>query len=873
MTTRVAAGEEELGARWTAELDFRALAFDVVAIAFAMAVAFAVARAPIGSGDYGQWLMVSRFFTGEDVPSYRSLTALAPLVPLLLAIIRVPVSDPVLALNVLRVLLVFALVLSFYAAGGSIFRSRAAGLWSAVFPAVLTNQFLEMLAFGGILQLAAIVFLLLSLAAVAVAGRSGRAAGPWWTAAGAGVALSIASHAGSVVVIVPAVGVVALLVLLRAEGYRRWLQWPAQLGMGGLIAAAALAYWALVLLPANRDYANNPASLAYRGPDRLFEGITDSAAELALLSIGVAGLGWGLGRALRTRRISGYVLVGGWAAVTWGFVAATIAGGAATDFPRFAPLMLAPVAVAGGGFAAEVCRTIQRRVAQWQPDLGWIDPTFALVALLMLSFGARELGAFRQHAYGYALADMGALHTVAGWVDRNIEDDQFVLVSSGREAKWIEGLSGESTLFSSPVRYDFRRTGWSRSIAAEAILRSTTALINGEWFVLFTNAASTSTGEVPRDLLIGMNHGGEYLDLLRMPEAEARVLSPAANEGLLASLAALEPQAVERTQTEELLQVETTWAGARPAGSVGWTRQVSLTPGSDAVTIIDEVTSDAALAGMELLLAQTGSLRITGVEFEGTSAVLTFTRAGKTQPSLRLDAVGDGVWLEPAENGVRVIAQGSRIELVLTPLTNGASIADPALLYPPQLAEDWNVAAVVLTQGPATEARVRRMQSLGFREELSIGPYLLLVRDYLGSGGLAPAPAPPAVPPAPTSTPSPTPTETAADPTEADPAETDAADPPTEPPPAATSGPVEEDEVPPVETVEPATPTPTATATEPPTAAPTWTPIVPPATVWPTPTVQTPQPTATPTPEPTATRHPGRGPGGNGPPGRGGRGR
>ena len=64
-----------------------------------------LASAPIGSGDYGQWLMVSRYFAGQSEPAYRPIAELPPLVPWALAIVRIAVPDPILALRVISSIL------------------------------------------------------------------------------------------------------------------------------------------------------------------------------------------------------------------------------------------------------------------------------------------------------------------------------------------------------------------------------------------------------------------------------------------------------------------------------------------------------------------------------------------------------------------------------------------------------------------------------------------------------------------------------------------------------------------------------------------------------------------------------------------------
>ena len=99
------AGAGRAGRTWRLQ-DPELLVFDLAAVALAAAVAFAVARAPLGSGDYGQWLMVSRFFLGEDIPDYRNAWGVAPLIPMFLAAVRFVTGDPYVALNVVRVTLI-----------------------------------------------------------------------------------------------------------------------------------------------------------------------------------------------------------------------------------------------------------------------------------------------------------------------------------------------------------------------------------------------------------------------------------------------------------------------------------------------------------------------------------------------------------------------------------------------------------------------------------------------------------------------------------------------------------------------------------------------------------------------------------------------
>ena len=67
----------------------------IIAIATIIGLASVVALTPVtGRGDYGQWLMTSRFYLGESVPSYRDIPALPALVPVLLAGMQVLLRSP-----------------------------------------------------------------------------------------------------------------------------------------------------------------------------------------------------------------------------------------------------------------------------------------------------------------------------------------------------------------------------------------------------------------------------------------------------------------------------------------------------------------------------------------------------------------------------------------------------------------------------------------------------------------------------------------------------------------------------------------------------------------------------------------------------------
>src|SRR5690606_28848303 len=113
------------------------------------------------------------------------------------------------------------------------------------------------------------------------------------------------------------------------------------------------------------------------------------------------------------------------------------------------------------------------------------------------------------------------LVAASNWIDEHLPAGRGVLVLEARDAKWIEGLTGVDALFKNQTRYSFRRHEWERSVAADAMVRSTTAMVNGLVSAKYMQGAPGRNEAIPRELLVGANHRGEWVDLLRLPEARA----------------------------------------------------------------------------------------------------------------------------------------------------------------------------------------------------------------------------------------------------------------------------------------------------------------------------------------------------------------
>jgi hypothetical protein len=397
--------------------------------------------------------------------------------------------------------------------------------------------------------------------------------------------------------------------------------------------------------------------------------------------------------------------------------------GAATDYPRFATPLLAPLAVAAAGAMVVMIREVGGWLSAW---VGRGTPaTFSvvLVVAIVVASVPPAVIAFGTQANGYRLIDPASLSQAVSWIDHNVPGDATV-VTPVREGKWIEGLSGRAALFSSAVRYSFRPEEWRRSLVADTLLRSSGSLVNEFFFARFTDGVAAAS--VPRTLVLGINHGGEYLDLLKIAAAGTRIFE-ADGRTTVASLPNL--AADQRTVAGDGLaaSVTSSWSGERGGVPVTFRQIVSVQDGSATLELrASATTSTGSPFALDLTA---GQLPVTGLEMIDDEADLTFTLAGISAPRVRVVVSGASVTLEPLPaGGLRLHSAGGPIRLLVTDLsgadspTIGAEFLDPA-----NLLAAYDVGAVLLVHDPSFDGRRIRLESLGFRVAQAIGPYVVMV--------------------------------------------------------------------------------------------------------------------------------------------------
>jgi hypothetical protein len=702
------------------------------------AVVFVVARMPIdGRGDYGQWLMTSRYYLGEHVPDYRTITALPPLIPFLLAATRVLIPDAGSALQVFNLVLLLALVASVYLVASVVFADRTAGLFAVALAFLVTDRYLELFAFGGLLQAGALAFTLLSVAAFVQAGRDPIASRTWWTLGSLSLALAALSHVGTGLLAVPVCLGIALITALKSSREvprpeRRSVRGRGLRGaMSGalVIPLAVLAYWLLVLLPASMEYVTNPASLNYRGADRLFKALESYPPTMVVLAIGLGFMLIGAVRELRLRRTGPYAYLCAWTAAAWGSLVFSVLTHASTDYPRFATPLMAPVVVAGCGGLMWLSRGLALYVHGRVPSLRRMDWRLGLLAIvcLMAPLGFQR---YANHVRFYQPLDAAGLVSVGAFLNDELIAGESV-VSPVREGKWIEGVTGQAAVFSQPVRYTFRPNERQRSLVSDAIVKSTFALASHDFFLKFSHGASDGRQVVPRGLIVGTNHRGEFLDLLQIPASHVRVIGAAGPDATRATLLGSRPRMLEQSVIGNQAVVRTTWQNDQPHSALLLTETTVLYGDSPTFEVIEQVAAEQAVGGVELQLWPQLRTTAARIDRDGQQADLYFPTVGLEDPHVHIAVVdGNGV-ISLGQDGVLTVRSATdRVHVAVTDLTPGKGTSNLQILDPAKLIEAYDVAAVLLIQyDPAFGARESRMEDLGYRLGLSAGAYALMVRD------------------------------------------------------------------------------------------------------------------------------------------------
>jgi hypothetical protein len=696
--------------------------------ALLVGVGLLIAATPATNGDYGQWLMTARYFLGESVPGYRDISALPPLIPALLAATWHAIGDPVRTLRVFELVLLGGLTLGFALLGRELFRTREATFAAAAVALLATDRFLEMFAFGGLLQASAISLALFGcFAFVRASSGSAGTHRRWWWVGSLGLGLAGLAHVGSATVLLPMGVAVAGLAFIRwrqrnpATSLFRLL--PFAIAPLVIVLVPVAVYWVVVLIPASRQYLTNPASLNYRGPEQLVTLLWGYRLNLAVVAVGSAAIAWGVLAELRRRVVGPYLFLLAWVGAAVGSLVLAVVAGAGTDYPRFAYVLLPPLVLASAGWLGWLSRAV---VARWLGRLRWPGRDAALIGLTLAAIAVAPLAVNRylDQAAAYGARDDQSLQRTVDGLQGRLSSSNAAVLADVRVGKWLEGSTGRAALFSQPVRFAFRPGEWQRSVDAEVLANATAAIVNEYFRIEYPDRAIARGVGVPAGLVIGVNHGGEYVNLLTLDESETTIGS-ATDRTLQSSML---PTGSTSLDDGRAASIRTEWRRPYTWLPLSFARTVRLLSGSSMMSIAD----DSPTGGVENLLRPAAGTRITSMEVSGTSARLCFSPRGNTTPCVTVHVNGQDPRLEPTlDGGLRVIGGGTgRTEMTISALTAGGPIVGLQLVDPHRLATAYALGgAIINADDPAYPETRQRLEALGFQLAFVDGEYAAFVRD------------------------------------------------------------------------------------------------------------------------------------------------
>ena len=211
-----------------------------------------------------------------------------------------------------------------------------------------------------------------AVAAFARAGDGERDARRCWAIGSGSVVLLALTHVGTATIGIPIALAVAGISVFRV----RRLRWIALLRTSAPLLAALVVvgiYALVVLAPASKDYVSNPASFAYRGPGRLMSSLFAYGPTAAIVLMGAVAAVAGVVVDGLKRSLRGGSVILTWSAGAWGSLLVAAIAGTGTDYPRLAPVLLAPLVVAAAAailFLTEVmARNVQVHIPSTRLEL------------------------------------------------------------------------------------------------------------------------------------------------------------------------------------------------------------------------------------------------------------------------------------------------------------------------------------------------------------------------------------------------------------------------------------------------------------------------------------------------------------------------
>jgi hypothetical protein len=344
-------------------------------------------------------------------------------------------------------------------------------------------------------------------------------------------------------------------------------------------------------------------------------------------------------------------------------------------------------------------------------------------ALLVLVAGPYSMSRHWRQAETYQPRDGASLTAAVRWLEQELGDRPGTVLTTVRDGKWLEGLTGRAALFSQPVRYAFRPVEWQRSVDAEALLRSTAAMTNEFFFLKFIQSAGRDSTATPTDLVVAVNHGGEFADVLRIAPSNTTITAG----DRVTTLGSMVASGAQVTESAMEIDLRSSWSTA----GATLRRHVSLV--RDGATLQMTDAADGHVIATELL--PVSGMSFASVVLQDRQAQVCLTRLGLEQPCMRVWVAQEDAVVELTPTGGLRIETVDRMEIHLTALTAGGPSTELAVLRPADVVSRHDVVGAILyASDPAFPVRRQRLEALGFEVARSFGPYQVMVLPIAGPG-------------------------------------------------------------------------------------------------------------------------------------------
>jgi hypothetical protein len=466
--------------------------------------------------DIGQWIMYSRFYSGESVPLYRVPLGVSPFLPLTIAVFGNSISSAIIVASVLHFLLTF--VASYIA---NELDDEISGLVTCFLFGFGQCFIVYLISFGGLPQLAAIVTMCLGYFGLARYGNRGS------------VSLIVTSCILLAFFHFPSapfyfVTIAISLLFLEQSKCTSAIEVIAKIGKYLFIPISAWALFLIIFFDQEITYATNSAGFFRHGIEHLIHlwlGLLNNKWVFFMVLTGVFSIIilpflYLNKKSRKFYRSSILVLI--WFLIPAGSILASYLLQLGTIYSRFqfylVPPLLFSLAFLLNHFLRKVIEIFyvypefSLDLRGWLKKLLFVAVTIVIVMIIINNF-IFTLHFFPLSVDYYSLDKDKSFLDLISWIQSSVSEKS--TLSPFLEAMWIEGLTGQSTIFPNKFRNLYKPGEADRSLVASILSTGSTITIENGYIFLRSQNAKANTLFNPN---IAMYRRGEYVSVFNIQD-------------------------------------------------------------------------------------------------------------------------------------------------------------------------------------------------------------------------------------------------------------------------------------------------------------------------------------------------------------------